>query len=342
MSDVLRILDVNLNRARESLRVIEDYARFLLDDRDAAAGAKRMRHEIREIIESLGARELLAERDIDGDVGREVKIESEQSRRDADDVLAAAFGRLSEAARAIGEYAKVNSPPAARLAERLRYAGYELQQRIGTRGELRRRFREVRLYVIVTEALCKGSWLATAESAIRGGAGCIQLREKLMSDGELLRRARALRELTRRHGALFLVNDRPDIARLAQADGVHVGQDDLSVAEVRRIAGGAMLVGKSTHTPEQIDAAIAEQPDYIAVGPMFETATKPRDHIAGVETLRVAAQRAELPLVAIGGMTPSSASACIQAGAACVCACSAIISADDVERSAADFRARIG
>jgi thiamine-phosphate pyrophosphorylase len=342
MSDVLRILDVNLNRARESLRVIEDHARFLLDDRDAAAGAKGMRHEIREIVEALGARELLAERDIAGDVGREVKTASEAARLDADDVLAAAFGRLSEAARAIAEYAKLNSPPAVRLAERLRYAGYELEQRITTRGGLRRQFRNVRLYVIVTEALCRRPWLEAAEASVRGGAGCIQLREKSLPDGELLRRARALRALTRETGALLFVNDRPDIARLAQADGVHVGQTDLTVAEVRRIGGGALLVGKSTHTAEQIDAAIAEQPDYIAVGPMFESTTKPQNHVAGVDLLRTAAARTELPLVAIGGITPSRAAACTHAGAACVCACSAVISADDPHAAAAEFRAQIG
>jgi thiamine-phosphate pyrophosphorylase len=342
MSEVLRILDVNLNRARESLRVIEDYARFILDDRDAAAAAKLMRHELREIVDSLGRDALLESRDVGGDIGREVKTEWERSRRDASDVLAAAFARLSEAARTIGEYAKLNSPPAARFAEGLRYAGYELQQRIVTRGELRRRFREMRLYTIVTESLCKRPWLETAEAAMRGGAWCVQLREKALPDAELLRRALALRKLTRQRGILFFVNDRPDIARLAQADGVHVGQEDLSVAEVRRIAGGAMLVGKSTHTSDQIDAAIAETPDYVAVGPMFETTTKPQEHIAGLEALRIAAGRTELPLVAIGGITASRAAACIQAGAACVCACSAIISADDPQGAAAEFRGQIG
>src|SRR5262245_636463 len=94
MSEVLRILDVNLNRARESLRGIEDYARFVLDDRDAAAGAKFMRHEMREIVDSLGAGALLEQRDIGGDVGRNVKTESEETRRDADEVLAAAFARF--------------------------------------------------------------------------------------------------------------------------------------------------------------------------------------------------------------------------------------------------------
>jgi thiamine-phosphate pyrophosphorylase len=136
--------------------------------------------------------------------------------------------------------------------------------------------RAVRLYVLVTAALCRRDWLETAAAAVRGGAGCVQLREKGLGDAELVERARRLRALTREHNALLAVNDRPDIARLAAADIVHVGQDDLAVGEVRRIAGTGILVGKSTHTVAQLEAALAEEPDYVAVGPMYQSATKPQ------------------------------------------------------------------
>ena len=340
-ADVLRIVDVNVNRAREALRVVEDYARFVLDDAGSAAAAKQCRHDLRAVIEATGADALLAARDIINDVGRDAKTARELQRDTTADVVRAAFGRLSEAARVLGEYGKLVSESAAAAAEKLRYRAYELEQRILLRGMRRRRFRDVRLYVLITEALCRRPWLDTAAAAIRGGAGCVQLREKQLGDGEFLRRARQLRELTEAHGVLLAVNDRPDIARLARADIVHVGQDDLSVRDARRIAGADLLIGKSTHTLPQCEAALADEPDYLAVGPMFQSETKPQPHIAGPETLAAARQMTDLPLVAIGGVTAESAPQLIAAGASCVAVCAGVITAEDVEAAARVLRSAI-
>jgi thiamine-phosphate pyrophosphorylase len=340
-ADVLRIIDVNVDRAREALRVVEDYARFVLDDASAAAAVKHCRHELRAVTAAVGADALLGARDIVGDVGRDVKTASELRRDTAADVVRAAFGRLSEAARGLGEYGKLVSESAAAAAETLRYRSYELEQRIVLRGTLRQRFRTVRLYVLITEALCRRPWLETAAAAIHGGAGCVQLREKQLDDGELLRRARQLRELTGSHGVLLAVNDRADIAKLARADIVHVGQSDLSVKEVRRIAGANILVGKSTHTLPQVEAALAEEPDYLAVGPMFESETKPQKHVAGPETLSAARKKTDLPLAAIGGVTAGNATQLVAAGADCVAACAGVIATDDVEAAARALHAAL-
>jgi thiamine-phosphate pyrophosphorylase len=327
-------MDVNLNRAREALRLIEDHARLVLDDADAALAVKRMRHDLREIVTGVGADCLLAARDIAADVGRDTKTPRELERGTSDDVVRAAFGRLSEAARALSEYGKLVSPSVAAGAESLRYRVYEIEQRIAVRATRRRRFRDVRLCVLLTEALCRGPWLEVAAAAIRGGAGCIQLREKELEAAEILRRAQRLRELTSAHNVLLAINDRPDIARLAGADIVHVGQTDLSVGQARHIVGGAVLVGKSTHTPAQIEAGLAEEPDYLAVGPMFQSGTKPQEHIAGPQTLAAARRATTLPLVAVGGITAESAGRIRAAGADCVAACAAVIAAEDVEASA--------
>ena len=337
--DSFRILDANLNRAREALRVIEDHARFALDDRDAASATKRLRHELRRIVDECGADELLSARDIVSDVGRDAKTTSELVRESAEDVVRAAFARLQEATRVLGEYAKIVAPAAAVIAEAIRYDAYALEQRTVLRGDLRRRFRAVRLYTIVTAAMCKGDWLETAEAAIAGGATCIQIREKGLCDAELLARARKLRELTRAKGVLFVVNDRADIARLAAADGVHVGQDDLSVADARRIVGGRALVGKSTHTIEQFEAALDENPDYLAVGPMFQSTTKPQEHVAGPETLAAARELTDLPIVAIGGITLDNAGEIASGGAGTLAVCSAVIGAQDAESAAASIAA---
>ena len=339
--DVYRILDANLNRAREALRVIEDHARFILDDAAAAERVKRLRHELRGVVAELGAERLLCARDIVNDVGRETKTPAELRRESTGDVLHAAFARLTEAARVLGEYGKLISAPAAAVAEHVRYESYELHQVLALRGDLRKRFRDVRLYVLITEALCRDGWFETAAGAIRGGAGCLQLREKTLSDAELLRRAKLLRTLTTDAGALLFINDRPDIAKLCGADGVHVGQDDLPVSAARRGAGPDILVGKSTHTPEQFAAALAENPDYLAVGPMFDSSTKPQGHIAGLETLATVAGRMTLPLVAIGGITADNVTDVVRAGAACVCVCSAVSGAADPEAAAARLLAAI-
>lgn len=333
-----RILDANLNRAREALRVIEEYARFVLDDRAAAERVKTLRHALRAIVADLGPERLLLARDIVNDVGRDRKTADELKRASLSDVLSAAFARLGEAARALDEYGKLISPAAAARAERLRYESYEIQQMLVLRGDRRKRFRAVRLYVLITEALCRHDWFDVARDALHGGADCLQFREKSLPDGELLRRAERLRQLTLDNGALLIVNDRPDVARLSGADGVHVGQEDLSVAAARRILGPGALVGKSTHTLEEVAAALAEQPDYLAIGPIFSSPTKPHIQVAGLETLAVVAERGGPPIVAIGGITSANAHDAIKAGVSCVCVCSAVLAADDPAAAAAALR----
>jgi len=190
------------------------------------------------------------------------------------------------------------------------------------------KFDTIKLYVLLTESLCRGGWYETAEAALAGGAGAIQLREKQLADIELLDRARRIRELCQRHEALLIVNDRPDVALAAGAHGVHLGQDDLSVSEARRILGAKCIIGVSTHTVEQAEAALTDMPDYVAVGPMFASRTKPQDHIAGPETLAGVRRLTSLPLVAIGGITLENAVQCAPADALAVC--STVIGADDV------------
>lgn len=327
--ELLRILDACLNRGREALRVLEDYARFGRDDHELAGALKQQRHALQEVAAQIGVQQLLRARDVEHDVGRETRIAAELARPDARGAAQAAFGRAGESLRSLAEFAKVVDADAAQAAERIRYAVYELEQRLLLRGDLRQRMRAAQLYVIITEALCRRPWLETAEAALRGGAQALQLREKSLRECELLERARRLRELSERLGALLIINDRPDIALLAQADGVHVGQDDLPVASVRRVCGPEMLVGKSTHTIAQVDAALAERPDYVAVGPMFASSTKPQAQVAGVETLRGAASRSAGLLIAIGGITPRNVCSVREAVPACVCVCSAIVSSDD-------------
>ena len=157
--------------------------------------------------------------------------------------------------------------------------------------------------MLISASLCKRDWLETAALAIDGGADCLQLREKSLDDGELLARARAMSALCRRRNVLFIVNDRPDIVVLADADGVHLGQADMSPADARRILGPDRLIGLSTHNPDQLHAALSGTAsqggppgiDYLAVGPMFASSTKPQDHVPGPDLLTLATPRQACP-----------------------------------------------
>ena len=170
--------------------------------------------------------------------------------------------------------------------------------------------------------MCTGDWLETAAAAIRGGAGCVQLREKTLPDEELLKRARQLRTLTAEHGVLMTINDRPDIARLARADVVHVGQGDLPVRDVRRIAGTGVLVGQEHAHAGAIRGGTGGGARLRRGRPRCSRARPSRRITSPAHKLwQKAAKITQSPLVAIGGITADNAAAIIQAGASCVCVC---------------------
>jgi thiamine-phosphate pyrophosphorylase len=197
-----------------------------------------------------------------------------------------------------------------------------------------------RLYLVCpsTEEEDAGSLTDLLHGAIAGGVDIVQIRDKLLADDELVAVAHAARALAERLGALLIVNDRPWVAREAGADGVHVGQDDMSVAQVREVVGDEMLVGISTHTPLQIDAAEPALVDYIGVGPVHETPTKPGRAAVGAELVRYAAAHAKLPFFAIGGLDAGNLDEVLQAGATRVCVLRAISDAADPERAARALR----
>jgi thiamine-phosphate pyrophosphorylase len=198
------------------------------------------------------------------------------------------------------------------------------------------------LYAIVDPLDTGRDPAALAAALLRGGARLVQLRWKGASARELLAAALAIRPLARTAGALFLVNDRPDVARAAEADGVHLGQDDLPPAAARRVLGPGRLVGVSTHDPGQARAAEAAGADYIGVGPVYATATKP-NALAPRGLALVSAVRAAVrcPLVAIGGITPETAPAVRAAGADAVAMIGALVRAPDPEAAVREALARL-
>jgi thiamine-phosphate pyrophosphorylase len=327
MRDVDRILDANLNRAGEALRVVEDYARFALADAAAARALKGLRHRLARIRKALGPRGLRA-RDAASDVGREPDPAKRPYRAVAD-VLAANFRRLAEALRSVEEWVRLDDVALSREAGAARFAAYRLESRLLAAADPRARLARARLYVLLSRDLASGPLERVACAALEGGADVLQLREKAMDGRALAALAGRLARLARRRGALFIVNDRADVAAACGADGVHLGGDDLPIPAARRLLGPSALIGATSHALREARAALSAGADYVSVGPVFPTATKPGLAPAGLGYVRQAARELEAPWFAIGGIGPENVRRVVRAGARRVAVCSAAIGARD-------------
>jgi thiamine-phosphate pyrophosphorylase len=204
-------------------------------------------------------------------------------------------------------------------------------------AEARERLRRARLYLVV-EAAAEH----VLPAALRGGVDMVQLRDKELDDGSMLAAAARFRAICTEHGALFWMNDRPDLALAAHADGVHVGQDDEAPAAVRDQVGHALLIGLSTHSPQQFDAALGSDADQLSVGPVWETPTKAGRPATGLDYVRHAATRGgSRPWFAIGGIDETNVGEVVAAGAQRVVVLRAIRDAADPEAAARRLRAAL-
>ena len=191
----------------------------------------------------------------------------------------------------------------------------------------------------VTDALTDPTVL---RGALEGGADMLQLRDVAAGDEELLRAAAVFRALCDEYGALFWLNDRPDLALSAAADGVHLGQDDMPVRDARTLVGDQLLIGVSTHSPDQLEAAISAGADQLSVGPVWQTPTKPGRPAAGLEYVRHAARRRPpLPWFAIGGIDRRNVGDVAAAGATRAVVVRAIRDAREPRAAAAELRAAL-
>ncbi len=336
-----RILDANYNRARESLRVMEDYARFGLDDAGFAETLKSLRHDLGNAMQLLNSAMAIIARDTPGDVGTRIATADEYHRPTAGHVVIAAGRRLTEALRVLEEYGKTINPDAGRRIESIRYRAYTVERQLVQITRAREGFASIRLYVLITESLCRRPWQDVVRAAADGGAGCFQLREKALTDRALLERAAEMVALCRELGAACIINDRADIAAAVRADGVHLGTNDIVPTAARRVVGPHAIVGASTHSVDEARAALSHGPDYIAVGPVFSSNVKPEYGISGPRLLEAVRPLTSLPIVAIGGITPDNVAELAAAGASCIAVCSAVIGAEDPAAAARAIVAKL-
>ena len=330
--DVLRIIDAAANRAGEGLRVVEDFVRFALDDRHLTGLAKQLRHDLTGVLARISTADRMAARDTPADVGTDVSTVAESHRSDAAAVAIAAFQRLQQALRSLEEFTKLLDPSVAAELESLRYRAYTLERAVITTDDCLDRLAAARLYVLLDGRGSLDELGRLAETLVEAGVHVLQFRDKRLPDRELLA-VSTPRRLARSHTAstttLLIMNDRPDLAALVRADGVHVGQDELGVKDVRRIVGPRMLVGVSTHSIAQARQAVVDGASYIGVGPTFPSGTKEFPEFAGLALLREVAAEIRLPAFAIGGIGLENLADVLASGIRRVAVSGAIVASAD-------------
>jgi len=203
-----------------------------------------------------------------------------------------------------------------------------------------KKFSEVKLYVIISSNLTKKPILETLQDVIQGGADAIQLREKMMSDNEFFALAKEFKKITSGAKTIFIVNDRAEIAKKVDADGLHIGQSDISVRNARRIIGYNKILGVSTHTIAQARRAQREGADYIGVGPIFYTETKSHEPPVGLDYLKQVKKEITIPFVAIGAITLENLNEVLNAGGSRIAVCSVIIGSDNIIQATRSFKAQ--
>lgn len=339
MRPVQRVLDAATNRALEAARVLEDVARFLLDDAEIAGAFKRVRHEVAAAVDGASHAARIGARDVEQDVGVPIEGAREAVRRGIADVVRANGSRLGEALRTLEEMLKTTGDDAWSRVESVRYQSYSLT------GQLLERLRPMTarqwgVCLVLTESICARPWQEVVDGALEAGVACIQLREKGWTTDALLARSDSLLVRAAKYGATVVINDRIDVAIAAGAHGVHLGRDDLPLRAARRLAGGSLIIGATVHDLSEADAAVAAGADYCGVGAMFETAVKPDRTPAGPAWMRAFVERhPRTPHLAIGGITAARATELRAAGCRGIAVSSVLCRASDPRAVARELTA---
>jgi thiamine-phosphate pyrophosphorylase len=358
--EILRIVDANLNRAREGLRVVEELSRFVLEDSGLQKRTKSLRHALASLFRSsrgsrcVGSSGSPSNRGLDRerliDWGRDALAGGESTRKTTGDFVQANFSRVEESLRALEEFSKRFSGGLSPRLCSLRFEVYALEQdyvRACNRVSNVRSLRKIGLYPILDrEAIPGQDPLKVARQVLAPGVRIVQYRDKTSTSAEVCEICSALRHLTSRRKVVFIVNDRVDVAEAVNADGVHLGQDDVPVALARKMLGSRKVIGKSTHSFTQARGAAKEDVDYLAVGPIFSTPTKPGARPVGLELIAKVRKMTDKPIVGIGGIDQENVGGILDAGADAAAVISAVLKAKCVRASAEHLveicRSRLG
>ena len=334
---MLRIVDANLNRIGEGLRLLEDITRFILNDADLSEQLKTLRHELLPKDRSVQKR-LLNARKAEEDVGAFLDLESEAERTDTVSLVSANSRRVQQSLRVLEEVAKIHGPESGLDWDKFKHARFNLyileQQIVQKLLRQQKKAKISGLYVIMdAESLRGRNEVEATRQAIQGGARIIQLRDKLRPKGMLVPLAQELKKICAESDVLFIVNDYLDLAIASDADGLHIGQEDLPLEIARKTLPEDKIIGCSSATLEEALQAEKRGADYIAVGSIYSTQSKSDIRLAGLKTLRQVKKKVSVPVVAIGGISEDNVVDVIRAGADAVAVISAVMNSDDVKKA---------
>ncbi|MCA8914388.1 MAG: thiamine phosphate synthase [Planctomycetes bacterium] len=326
MDKSLRVIDANLNRAREGLRTAEEYARLVLEDAPAAQALKDVRKHVQACTEAFGPG-LLAARDIEGDPG--TRPEADDVRRGSErDIAAAGLKRAQEALRVVEEFAQLHSPAAAGAAAKARYAAYQAEQSLFVLTPQRAALASP-VMVVFSNMAARDDWRDVLASLLDAGARLFQLREKDISARNFVAHVVAFKAVTRKHEATVIINDRADVAAATGANGVHLGQDDLDIVHARKILGPNALIGISTHDRAEALDAQDMGADYVGIGAMFHTDTKKVQSLGGPALVSTVRPGMNIPVFCIGGIRQDNVAKLVGHGARHIAVSSALLNASD-------------
>ena len=299
---IAQLIDANLDRAREGLRVMEDWCRFGLKRNDFSKKIKDWRQQLgSHHLNVYKKARLTAE-----DPGIGLSHPLQKKRSNPEDIFIANSSRVQEALRVVEEFTRITNPKLSEVASNIRYETYEIEIKILNANEginKRNILRDCSLYLITSN---RDNLKDIVLQSLKAGVKLVQYRDKLLKDNEKVNQAKYLACLCKKYKSLFIVNDRIDIALAVDADGVHLGQDDMPMRIARSILGPEKIIGRSTHCLEDIKNAEEEGSDYIGIGPIFPSKTKDKLEPIGIDYLKKALNKTLLPAFAIGGINNSN------------------------------------
>ncbi len=299
---IFQIIDANLDRAREGLRVLEDWARFGLGKKDLVIRIKNFR-------QILGKNHLeiyKKSRNHINDQCKGLSHDEQKDRKKPHKIISSNSARVQEALRVIEEFSRDHNIKLSKIASDIRYEIYTLEIELlnfNNRKEAKLIISENNLYSITHQ---RKNLLEIIEEILLGGVKIIQHRFKEGSDKENLEEAIKIQRLCKKYNSLFIVNDRIDIALASNADGVHIGQDDIDLKMARKLLGSSKIIGVSANNSTQITTAIQNGCDYIGIGPVFQTPTKKNKKPLGIEKIKKLTKDINIPWFAIGGINKAN------------------------------------
>ncbi len=301
---IYQIIDANLDRAREGLRVIEDWARFGL-------GKEKYVEKIKNFRQILGKCHLEVYKQSRNHIEDKCKGLTHQEqikRKTSEQIISSNSGRVQEALRVIEEFSRLHNHELSQIASEIRYEIYTLEVDLlclSKRKKSEEILKENDLYVISDQ---KENLLETIEDILIAGVKIIQHRFKSGTDKDNLQEAIKIKNLCKRYNSLFIINDRVDIALASDADGIHLGQDDLDLKTARKLLGFSKIIGISANNEIDISNALKDGCDYLGIGPVFESATKKNKKPLGIKKIKTLTKDLNIPWFAIGGIKSNNIS----------------------------------